>query len=111
MKPTERKRVFWVLRVFCPDMDGDLYIYDAKNWGQRREWWLTTTFENAYRFDYRSDARQASRAKCVKEKLKDGDGSWFWEVAEITETVATTYEAEVVCGDAPAMVQIARAVR
>ena len=109
MKPTTRTRRFWLVRVFCPDMDGDFYLYDARGYGQRREWWLTVSFDTAYKFDCYSDARQGARAKCVKDKIKDEPGNWFWEVTEVIETTEITYDAQPVAGDAPAMVQLARA--
>jgi hypothetical protein len=97
---------FWILRIFCPGMDGDLYVYNATPHAYRSSWALTSKFRNAKHFYNRSDARRAARSKTIQAHLDDGD--WFWEVAKVTAT--TTYEAEVVCGDAPAMVQIARSV-
>lgn len=110
MKPKEHKRRYWIVRVFCPDMNGDFYLYDARGYGQRRDWWLAVSFEKAYQFHNRGDARAGARSKCIKDKIKDEPGDWFWEVVEITETITTTYETVPVCGDAPAMVQLARAV-
>lgn len=105
MQPVTRR--FWILRVFCPGMDGDLFAYNATPRAGRASWALTSKFTRAHQFYNRSDCRRVHRSKAVQDCLNDGD--WFWEVAKVVAT--TTFEAEVVCGDAPAMVQIARAVQ
>jgi len=110
MKPKEQSKTYWVFRLFKPGREGEQYAYNCKRWANRAEWALTDLFMQAERYHNRSDARRILKSAVVKSHLKYHE-DWFWEVVKVVETISTTYEVEVVCGDAPAMVQIARAAR
>ena len=126
MEPKVEIRRHWILR-FWRTMDDTIYYASAQQWGAKRNWWKTQSRTDATKFLRKSDARGGVKRKAF-ERLLEGEKLWhtghageqvyevmpgatyFWEVVEVTETITTTTVEEVSVSNAPAMVQIARAV-
>ena len=98
---------WWAIQLFHPDRGGTTYVYDTTPRAANHGWGITDDASRAHKFWDRGDSRRVARtAKACKEAIREG---YFYEIVRVVEKRQVTYEMEVIGGNAPPLIQLARA--